>query len=282
MAELRWILLALGVLVLSGLYVWGRGLSKRNRLARAGRREREEPRLSLEADLLAEPGSLSDERFEIAEPEDEAEAAPGGGRTNSAEPVQVDAQTKTTKAVRADRRIKTAELARADRRTKTQSKPDAPHSDSSANGSSSTKPAPKAAPDKVVTIRFVPRDHELGGETAVAALRRAGLKHGRYGIFHRHAGESDEDVLFSVANLTEPGTFDLERLRAIAGMSFFVVLPSRGDPVAAFDAMVETARALAHDLDADLFDDRGSSWSIQRERYVREELIHYRHQHAQH
>jgi FtsZ-interacting cell division protein ZipA len=56
------------------------------------------------------------------------------------------------------------------------------------------------------------------------------------------------------------------------------VLPGNGDPVARFDAMVETARALSVELAADLFDERGSSWSSQRERYLREELIEYRHQ----
>ena len=64
----------------------------------------------------------------------------------------------------------------------------------------------------------------------------------------------------------------------IAGLSFFVVLPGIGDPVSRFDAMVETARALSVELAADLFDERGSSWSSQRERYLREELIEYRHQ----
>jgi cell division protein ZipA len=61
-------------------------------------------------------------------------------------------------------------------------------------------------------------------------------------------------------------------------MSFFMVLPGPGDPVARFDTMVSTARAMAVELDAELYDDRGSSWSIQRERYVREEIIEYRHQ----
>jgi hypothetical protein len=42
--------------------------------------------------------------------------------------------------------------------------------------------------------------------------------------------------------------------------------------------MVETARRLSVELAADLFDERGSSWSSQRERYLREELIEYRHQ----
>ena len=64
----------------------------------------------------------------------------------------------------------------------------------------------------------------------------------------------------------------------IAGLSFFVVLPGLGDPVARFDSMVEIARALSVELAADLFDERGSSWSSQRERYLREEIIEYRHQ----
>jgi cell division protein ZipA len=106
------------------------------------------------------------------------------------------------------------------------------------------------------------------------------LRHGRYGIFHRLAPESAEEPLFSVANLTEPGSFDLSSLEetTLPGMSFFLITPGPGDPVERFDDMVETARALAHDLDAELYDDRGSSWSIQRERYIREELIQHRHE----
>ena len=57
-----------------------------------------------------------------------------------------------------------------------------------------------------------------------------------------------------------------------------MILPGVGDPITRFDQMVETARALAHELEAELFDEKGSSWSIQRERYVREEIIASRHQ----
>ena len=112
------------------------------------------------------------------------------------------------------------------------------------------------------------------------ALRAAGLQHGRYGIFHRFGPRGPSEPLFSVANLTEPGSFDLAKLAesTIPGMSFFMILPGVGDPITRFDQMVETARALAHELEAELFDEKGSSWSIQRERYVREEIIAYRHQ----
>jgi len=136
----------------------------------------------------------------------------------------------------------------------------------------------RPAPDRIVALRLIPRGAELAAERAVSALRNAGLEHGRYAIFHRQLGANREG--FSVASLTEPGSFDLDRLgdSTIAGLSFFVVLPGNGDPVSRFDAMVETARRLSVELTADLFDERGSSWSSQRERYLREELIEYRHQ----
>ena len=60
------------------------------------------------------------------------------------------------------------------------------------------------------------------------------------------------------------------------------MLPGSGDPVARFDALVETARALTVELEADLHDEGGSSWSVQRERYLREEIIEYRHQLERH
>lgn len=162
-----------------------------------------------------------------------------------------------------------------------------PEPSSDDHGLDNSRPAvPKrAAPgdtqqtDRIITIRFVPKEGELGAEETIVALRKAGLRHGRYGIFHRHAGDGEESS-FCVANLTEPGSFELSNLseRTIPGMSFFMVLPGSGDPVERFDLMVQTARSLAHDLDAELHDEKGSSWSIQRERYVREEIIRYRHQ----
>lgn len=150
-------------------------------------------------------------------------------------------------------------------------------------------PAPKkparSTPDRIITLRLIPRGDELPAERAVDALKSVGLLHGRYGIFHRNLnGDLAGEPAFSVANLTEPGTFDLENLaeQTVAGLSFFIVLPGSGDPVARFDSMVEAARALAVELESDLHDEGGSSWSVQRERYIREEIIEYRHQSEHH
>lgn len=145
--------------------------------------------------------------------------------------------------------------------------------------------APPELPEKIVTIRLLCRE-KLGfpGDDLVLALRESGLRHGRFGIFHHYAGdavEGDPGVfsVFSVASLTEPGSFDLTRLRndSFPGVSLFMGLPGPMESVAAFDAMITTARAIATRLGGDLVDEQGSTLSIQRERYLREEVIQFQH-----
>ena len=135
--------------------------------------------------------------------------------------------------------------------------------------------------DKVVIVRLITREQaDLSCEQAVDALGAMGLVHGKYGIFHFFSGDGSDEPLFSVANLTEPGSFDITDLNdtTIPGMSFFIALPGPGYPVVCFDAMILAARTLTQKLNAELVDERGSSWSIQRERYIPEEVIEYRHQ----
>jgi cell division protein ZipA len=144
---------------------------------------------------------------------------------------------------------------------------------------------PIQLPDKIVTIRLLCRDKRgFPGDELVLALRENGLRHGRFGIFHCHAAGAVEDdpgvaPVFSVASLTEPGSFDLTRVRNdfFPGVSLFMGLPGPIDGVAAFDLMVATARAIAAGLGGELVDEQGSSLSIQRERYLREEVIQFQH-----
>ena len=150
-------------------------------------------------------------------------------------------------------------------------------------------PPPEAAPDqdeqaaradtpqKVISLRIVGKGGaDFAAEEVVLTLRGVGLLHGKFGIFHRMSDDEDE-ALFSVANLTEPGTFDLADLkeRRFAGLSFFMLRPGPGRGVDAFDKMVEMARAVAITLQGELLDGDGSTLSIQRERFMREDLIQY-------
>ena len=208
MLELRWVLLILGLLLVTGVYLWSRFSSEK----------------SLKSNLNQSDQILKNsESLEVA-PDD----------------VQIDEESE-------------------------QNEDELPQS-------------------KIVTLRFVPKNGEkLDLEQTVLALRNVGLERGRYGIFHyfSNGGNNDTDVEFSVANLIEPGSFDLTDTEdnTLPGMTFFTVLPGHGDPIARFDRMVSIARDLKQLLEAELLDEEGSFWSVQRERYVREEVIQYCHQH---
>ena len=137
-------------------------------------------------------------------------------------------------------------------------------------------------PQKIVTLRLIARDGgAFKGDELILSMRGIGLRHGQFGIFHRYDGNDESRTIFSAASLVEPGSFDIANIKEqeIPGISLFLVLPGPVDGVEAFDMMMEASRALAQSLDAELLDESGSTLSIQRERYMREEVIQYQHSH---
>ena len=137
---------------------------------------------------------------------------------------------------------------------------------------------PANVPQKIVTVRIVGNgDDTFPGDKLVLSLRGIGMRHGRFGIFHRYDGNDEQRVVFSAASLVEPGSFDLENLKdqTFPGISLFMVLPGPIDGAEAFDSMMAASRTLTQSLSAELLDETGSTLSIQRERYLREEIIQY-------
>ncbi|MGI9234117.1 MAG: cell division protein ZipA [Woeseiaceae bacterium] len=135
-------------------------------------------------------------------------------------------------------------------------------------------------PTKIVTLRLVAREKSaFKGDDLILSMRGIGLRHGKFGIFHRYDGNDESKTIFSAASLVEPGSFDLANIKdqQIPGISLFLVLPGPIDSVEAFDLMMAAARALAQSLAGELLDESGSTLSIQRERYLREEIIQYHH-----
>lgn len=133
---------------------------------------------------------------------------------------------------------------------------------------------------KIVTLRVIaPANSMFRGDELALGLRGIGMRHGKFGIFHRHDGNDESKVIFSAASLVEPGSFDLTNLKEqeIPGISLFMVLPGPVEGAQAFDLMMIAARALAQTLNAELLDESGSTLSIQRERYMREEIIQFEH-----
>lgn len=139
---------------------------------------------------------------------------------------------------------------------------------------------PEDVPQKIVTLRLVARNGgAFRGDELILTMRGIGLRHGKFGVFHRFDGSDADKTIFSVASLVEPGSFDLAKIKEqkIPGISLFLVLPGPVDGVEAFDLMMVAARALAQTLDGELLDESGSTLSIQRERYMREEIIQFQH-----
>jgi cell division protein ZipA len=135
-------------------------------------------------------------------------------------------------------------------------------------------------PQKIVTVRIVAHEKKsFAGDELILCMRGIGLRHGKFGIFHRLDGATDSNTVFSAASLIEPGSFDLQNIKEqeIPGISLFLVLPGPIDSVEAFDMMLAAARTLTQSLDGELLDESGSTLSIQRERYLREEIIQFQH-----
>ena len=138
--------------------------------------------------------------------------------------------------------------------------------------------SPEPRQQKIVTLRLIARDGgAFKGDELVLSMRGIGLRHGKFGIVHRYDGNDEERTVFSAASLVEPGSFDLANIKEqeLPGISLFLVLPGPIDSVEAFDMMMEAARTLAQSMDGELLDESGSTLSIQRERYMREEVIEF-------
>ena len=154
-----------------------------------------------------------------------------------------------------------------------------PYIDTDEDDEGEVESEPPAA-QKIVTVRLVAREKKFfAGDELVLCMRGIGLRHGKFGIFHRYDGNDEGETVFSAASLIEPGSFDLQNIKGqeIPGISLFLVLPGPIDCVEAFDMMLAAARAMTQSLNGELLDESGSTLSIQRERYLREEIIQFQH-----
>ena len=137
--------------------------------------------------------------------------------------------------------------------------------------------APAASPDHVFSL-FVLAPHGVPfrGQLLLGALAAARMEYGDMQIFHRvEVVDGHEKVLFSAANIREPGIFDLSAMENFTteGIAFFMQLHSGVDAVWAFESMVESARILADSLDGTVCDATRSVLTKQTISHMREEVI---------
>lgn len=110
--------------------------------------------------------------------------------------------------------------------------------------------------DRVFSIHVMATTQLFEGRQLLELLLQYGLRFGDMDIFHRHEHPAGHgDILFSMAQAVEPGTFNIDSLSRdlVPGVSFFMSLPGKKSTLA-FDLMIDTARRLAYELQADLLD----------------------------
>ena len=118
-------------------------------------------------------------------------------------------------------------------------------------------------------------DDGFNGSDLLQILLACDMRYGEKDILHRHEKAEGKGCLqFSVANMLEPGTFNLEDINSFRtpGVTFFMTLPGPEDAMQAFDCMLETANCLVKNLNARLLDEEHSTASLQVVNHYRERI----------
>lgn len=132
--------------------------------------------------------------------------------------------------------------------------------------------------DRLIVFYLVRKDNSvMKGKQLVGALEKAGLRYGDMKIFHFHDMDDNKKVLFSVANLTDPGWFDLIAIDSLEtpGLSLFMRLPESGSTIASFDCFVAVIEKLKKELSAVLKDRKHNTVSPQILGHMRENMVEY-------
>jgi cell division protein ZipA len=242
MDNLRWILLIVGLGLVLGIYLFSLYQNRRDDLPRRRKPRREAPLLEDEIDDTA-GFDYDDELEDVVNQVGEIYAGDEPGYDPLFdEPPPADTRKVTVAAAAPE--------------------PEVPQS-----------------PDKVFTLYVMaPRGVPFRGPVLLGALADAGLEFGDMQIFHRTAMvNGQEKILFSAANIKEPGIFDLSAMDNFTteGIVLFFQVPGGVDGAQAFDAMVESARIIASDLDSTVCDATRSVLTNQTISHMREEVISY-------
>lgn len=109
--------------------------------------------------------------------------------------------------------------------------------------------------DDVIAV-FVMAEKEqppIKGEQILSASYALNLQHGDMKIFHRHS-QNDDSILFSMANVFEPGWFELEQINQLEtrGITFFMQVNRVEDPADVLDEMLICAHRMSTMLGASL------------------------------
>ena len=278
-AELRWILLALSLVLLAGIWWWGRrrssqapGNAQLREITPSAEPQRSEPAVrEMEPDPEPEP-----------EPEPETEWGvppfePLSIRTQDYErvpildgPMMVNTDSAPTLAPGAA----TPSMSATPSAVLVPGR--VPTLLPEPSGAAPAQTPNASEQQKIVTVRVcAPGEARWSGATLLSALELHGLAYGRYQVFHRR--HVDGRSLFCVASMIEPGTFDVARMSTeeFRGITLFAVLPGPVEALLTVDELLGAARGLAQELSGMVQDNKGMPLSPQRAAALRDDVARF-------
>lgn len=112
---------------------------------------------------------------------------------------------------------------------------------------------------EVISLTLMaPKKQAFAGYEFLQTLLSVGFRFGEFNIFHRHeSAEGKGDILFSLAQAVNPGTFDLNDVGNIScpGVIIFMDIVTQRDALQTLNIMLDTAKQLAEELGGTLYDE---------------------------
>ena len=137
--------------------------------------------------------------------------------------------------------------------------------------------------EQVVSILVTANDRQgFYGPQLLQLVKACGMVFGEMDIFHRFEdGLRLGKTQFSMANMMEPGTFELDDIDHLhtPGVVFFLGLPMAQDSMQAFDYMLETAQCLASNLGGGVLDEQRSVMRPQTIAHCRQQIRDFERRH---
>jgi cell division protein ZipA len=129
---------------------------------------------------------------------------------------------------------------------------------------------------EILVLNVAARDGRVfSGDDLLRVLITSGLKFGDMNIFHKRLSKEHQGtVVFSVANMLNPGTFDLNNMDDFTtlGISFFLALPTPINNLDAFEKMLDVAQEIRATLGGDLKDDHRNAMTGQTIEHYRQRI----------
>lgn len=128
-------------------------------------------------------------------------------------------------------------------------------------------------PEFIMLYVVAPENRQFYGTHINEVLEDLGFIFGEYNIYHRHLDVNmvKSPVIFSVANMVQPGTFDPNNFDNFAtiGLTLFMRLPSPGNDIVNFRMLCCAAETLAEKLNGFILNDKREIFTDeQRDEYL--------------